>query len=76
MNPLLTRPLITRLPPLCSALTAPLPAPSQVPEFSEDRVARLAVGETVISLTSPFHPYRNTYERERGVQQNDCLADG
>ena len=36
----------------------------------------LAVGETVILLPSPLHPYRNAYYRKREVQQNDSLADG
>ena len=37
----------------------------------------LAVGETsVILLTSPLHHDWNAYHRERGVQQNDSLADG
>ena len=39
--------------------------------------ALVAVGESsVILLASPLHYYRNAYLRERGVQQNDRLADG
>ena len=39
-------------------------------------VALPAAGETAILLTPPLQPYQNACSGERGVQQNDSLADG